>query len=499
MATLDYGIKSTCTFLWKIENFNYLWMKYSQRIESPVFVVDGLENTEWVVRLYPRGNWFADRIEFFLHRKNDRSCTDDIDVYFELEFLSGSGKTVCSHRGEKQTLSKCSYPGFYSTLCREEVFVRNKSEYLPLNTLSARCKIWRCDGKDAVDKYFLAETRVAVQRRSFHWQIENFSTIGCNDTKHLVIRSITNQILMTFDLYFTGGQLGKEVIDIGIRVFKPNAKYLTFKAFVLNSNGSFTNCGMEEFLWEGCKEKRTLTLLLSKKQLQSTEHGLEKYLKNDILTFYCECIFSTGIASEKIESVNSGIDSLVGLKERGLSTDDEISVIVLPTDDAASLREDLGSLCFCDDFSDTKLRTNTTTIPVHTPILGARSSVFRAMFSTDMKEKTQGCVDVADLDDDTVRRMLLYVYTDKLEDLQWESASQLYVASDKYDIVSLRSKCSAILQAKLSPTNACQILYLANLHQDESLKKLYRSTFSSKVKQFLVLRNGNFSWKLIFV
>ncbi|GFQ89953.1 TD and POZ domain-containing protein 5 [Trichonephila clavata] len=143
----------------------------------------------------------------------------------------------------------------------------------------------------------------------------------------------------------------------------------------------------------------------------------------------------------------------------------------LPPDEAFSLREDIGSLCCRDVLSDMKLRTNTATIPVHTQILGARSSVFRAMFANDMKEKTQGCVDVTDLDDDTVRRMLLFMYSDKLEDLQWESASQLYAASDKYDIASLRSKCSAILQAKLSPTNACQILSLADAHHDKALKK----------------------------
>ncbi|GFY77742.1 TD and POZ domain-containing protein 1 [Trichonephila inaurata madagascariensis] len=93
------------------------------------------------------------------------------------------------------------------------------------------------------------------------------------------------------------------------------------------------------------------------------------------------------------------------------------------------------------------------------------------MFANDMKEKTLGFVDITDLDDDTVRLMLLYMYTDKLEDLPWEKAFQLYAASDKYDIASLRSKCSAILKAKLSPSNACQILNLANLHNDGVLKK----------------------------
>ncbi|GFR10068.1 speckle-type POZ protein-like B [Trichonephila clavata] len=223
------------------------------------------------------------------------------------------------------------------------------------------------------------------------------------------------------------------------------------------------------------------------------------------------------MASETIESVDSGIaslktDSLAILKARGLFTDDEESVDGLSThdeesvdglstpdeesvdglstNDAVSLREDIGSLCCHNVLSDMKLRTNTDTIPVHTQILGARSSVFRAIFASDMKEKTQGCVDVTDLDDDTMRKMLLYMYTDKVEDLQWESASQLYAASDKYNISSLRIKCSAILKAKLSLINACRILSLADLHQDEVLKKT--------VQEYIIQKKTIFSseeWK----
>ncbi|GFQ71638.1 speckle-type POZ protein-like B [Trichonephila clavata] len=465
MATPNYDNESTCTFLWKIENFNYLWLKRSQYIESPVFVVDELENSQWVMLLYPRGNVFAECINFSLQRKNDGSSEEDIDVSFELAFFLENGKILWSSRQQKHGFSKGEIYECLDAISQNEVFVRDKSVYLPLNTLTARCKIWRCDGKVGVDKYFLAETRVAVQRRSFQWKLKNFDTIGCYETEHLVIRSITNEILMKFELYLSGGQLGKEVINIDIHVFYLNAKFLFFQTFASNCDGEMINCGMKEIIWEGCNKKETLTLHLSKNQLQGYEHNRFLYLKNGALTLYCECILSTGIASEIIETVDSGIPSL------NIAPPAVRNVGVHLVDDATSLREDLGSLCSRDVLSDMKLRTNTDTIPVHTQILGARSSVFGAMFVNDMKEKTKGCVDVTDLDDDTVRLMLLYMYTDKLEDLPWENAFQLYKASDKYDIASLRSKCNAILQAKLSPTNACQILNLANLHKDEELKK----------------------------
>ncbi|GFU55240.1 speckle-type POZ protein B [Trichonephila clavipes] len=144
-------------------------------------------------------------IEFYLQRKDDGSSTGDIDVYFELAFISESGKTLCSWRSKQHTFDKSEYWGCKCFRSQEEVFVTKKSEYLPWNNLTARCKIWRCDGKVAVDKYFLAETRVAIQRRTFIWEIQKFSTIGCFETKHLVIRSITNEVLMKFDLHLTGG------------------------------------------------------------------------------------------------------------------------------------------------------------------------------------------------------------------------------------------------------------------------------------------------------
>ncbi|GFS73684.1 speckle-type POZ protein [Trichonephila clavipes] len=469
MATPDYDIKTTCTFLWNIQNVNFLCLKTSQKIESPVFMVDELENTEWVLHLYPWGCSSADYIGFYLHRKDDG--TDDIDVYFELAFLSGSGKTLSSSRSAKLTFSKGSSWGFDSF---ESFTVLSSTEYLPYNILTARCKIWRCGGKVGAEKYFLAGTHVAVEQRCFQWKVEKFSTVGFNDTKHSVIRSIKNEVLAIFYLNLTGRTEYEEEIEISIHVFDPNAKSLLFKTFVEHYNGYIHSYGVKEFPCDGCEKIETLTLRFSKNYQSYTEDGKTPYLKNGVLTLYCECFFSTKIVSETIGTIDCGIGSVntapPAVVKMGRVSPVE-TVGGLPTDEAFSLREDLGSLCCRDVLSDMKLRTNTTTIPVHTPVLGARSSVFKAMFSSDMKEKSQGCVDVTDLDDDTVRRMLLYMYTDKLEDLPWESVCQLHAAADKYDVASLRSKCTAILQSKLSPTNACQILSLADMHEYKALKK----------------------------
>ncbi|GFQ91700.1 hypothetical protein TNCT_134691 [Trichonephila clavata] len=121
-------------------------------------------------------------------------------------------------------------------------------------------------------------------------------------------------------------------------------------------------------------------------------------------------------------------------------------------------------------FCDTKLRTSTKTFSAHKNILSARSPIFKEMFRKDMKDKTTGCVGITDIDADTIHRMLLYLYTDTLEDLKWETASEMYVTADKYQIISLKRKCSTFLTVNLTVNNVSEVLILAIKHQDEDLK-----------------------------
>ncbi|GIZ03969.1 TD and POZ domain-containing protein 3 [Caerostris extrusa] len=143
-----------------------------------------------------------------------------------------------------------------------------------------------------------------------------------------------------------------------------------------------------------------------------------------------------------------------------------------------SMRKD-GVLC------DTKLRTSTETFPAHTVVLSARSPVFRAMFSNDMKEKSNNCVDITDLEADTVRRLLVYVYSDSLEYLDWENARNLYVAADKYDINSLKYKCALYLKQNLQGSNCCSILEMADRHQDADMKRTVQDFMAVLEDEFL--------------
>ncbi|GBN51734.1 Speckle-type POZ protein [Araneus ventricosus] len=192
-----------------------------------------------------------------------------------------------------------------------------------------------------------------------------------------------------------------------------------------------------------------------------------RYLPNDVLSLDCEYAYSNGTVS--YEQCGCGIISpkstnTVVESENEHNIGKEKSRIV------PVMANDLKSMYNDRIFSDTELRTSTQTFSAHKNILSARSPVFRKIFCNDMKEKNSGHVDITDLEDDTLHRMLLYIYTDTLDDMQFDNGCKLYVAADKYEILTLRSSCSSFLKENFSPVKACDVLALGDRHQDDDLK-----------------------------
>ncbi|GFR05098.1 tdpoz3 [Trichonephila clavata] len=220
------------------------------------------------------------------------------------------------------------------------------------------------------------------------------------------------------------------------------------------------------------------------------------FLKDDTLSLHCECVFPTGISFKGI------IGTKIELTLPQTQSIDLRSVPIINTsgrqsDDASSLKEDFKALYTEGTLSDIMLSTETKTFPAHSAVLCARSPVFKTMI-TDDRTKIKESVDIVDMDADTVRRMLSYMYTDSVEDLQWESALRLYEAANKYEILSLRKKCSDFLEHSLSLTNACDALLLADRHQDHDFKMIVQTyiidrdkcVFSSEEFKKLMKKNS---------
>ncbi|GFU07237.1 speckle-type POZ protein A [Nephila pilipes] len=413
MASTDKNNSKCFLFTWIIENFSYCWQKKGERIISPSFIVETMERTKWNLWLYPAGESDDEYINLFLHRLEDSKGSCVIKIEFEFSLIAENESPLKSTSVLNSSFGKGSNWGL-PKFEKRKIFQLQKRRYLPKDTLTICCKIWSCTGMKQ-DGRCVARTRIGIERRSFVWTVKQFSSLG---SKMSIVNAFGNT---------------EQIIEREYR----------FRDCLLRSL---------EFPFHLTKKR-----LISKKDF---------YLPNDELILKCECAFSTENAASEIESTSYGYISSLMENVSATAIGDENK----KSGETNTSRETFKYLYTEQLFSDTKLKTRTQTFPAHKCILGVRSPVFRAMFTNDMREKVSECISIEDLEDDTVQRMLLYMYTDELEGLQWESARGLYAAADKYEILSLKKKCSSFLMANLCPRKACEVLILADMHSDDDLK-----------------------------
>ncbi|GFV22099.1 TD and POZ domain-containing protein 5 [Trichonephila clavipes] len=462
---MDFDIFSenmSFTFTWKIENFCYSSLKNGEFLLSPVFVVDSLWNCRWRLKIYPKGNTenTKDFISFFLIR--DITCNGpwNVDIHYDLSFIGTDGSCLVSAGTYENTFLINKSWGYGYFVERDVVLKVRRKDYLPGDTLTARCRIGH--GNEITNYgHCYARTRIGVKCRSFTWTIEQFSSF--QESTCDIRSSSSNQPMITLKCFPSSKKAGETFIRVEVCAYEYWLNFSTFRIDFVDTSGNRTECLNEETIFNPRNKTASFTLTISNEELRKNGN---RYLPNDILQLYCECVFSTGIQLGEIEKIISLCSPLI--QEENLSSDGCKSKKIC-LDSKEILYENLEALYKENLLCDTKLKTKTGSFPAHKSILSARSPVFKAMFTHDMKEKNSECVNIDDLDDDTIQRMLLYIYTAKLQDLQWDSACNLYVAADKYEILSLKSECFSFLKDSLTQDNACNFLIFANKHLGENL------------------------------
>nr|XP_021000320.2 BTB/POZ domain-containing protein At5g48510-like [Parasteatoda tepidariorum] len=161
--------------------------------------------------------------------------------------------------------------------------------------------------------------------------------------------------------------------------------------------------------------------------------------------------------------------SNASLSEELYNAVDEISVKELSSDMKKVLEEGLNT--------DVVLSTEGDDIKAHKFMLQARSPVFRRMFNHDSIEAANNSVDISDISLSTMKRLVTFLYTGRMEKCNFDEAMELYYAADKYEVLSLLEACKVELMNNLDIKNAGSLFTLVNRHSDEDFKE--------KVVQFL--------------
>ncbi|GBO31830.1 Speckle-type POZ protein [Araneus ventricosus] len=458
------------TFLWLIENYSYCWHQNGERLISPEFTADGFQGTAWCLQLYPRGQTdeYKGSISIFLHRSKVDYGPVEFPLKFEISVLAADGSSLCSKEFQHIFRMGKGY-GNAAFLDMNEVLLQRNTEYLPRDNFSVQCKVWKGEGNKQPATQISARTRIGIEHLYFLHVIEGFSTIKPHEKKTISIRSPSKKRLtLSSSLYFSDDSCCDGKIRVEVALSGTNQILAKCKLSLLEASGKKYECCKTDNRFDATRKNiRKMTLCLTKQAILNRKG---EYLPDDKLTLSFECSFSSGVEYEKIESTQYE-KPFVTLNQ--ISNSDKNKVIYAEKlSDCPSALDDLKSSYNYQFFTDVELKTKTKSFPAHKIVLCSRSPVFKATMTNDMKEKNSNFIQVDDLEDDVVEQLLLFMYTDDLENLEWESAIKLYYAGDKYAIERLKLLCSSFLVQNLTTSAASELLLLADTHNDSFLKKV---------------------------
>jgi speckle-type POZ protein len=120
------------------------------------------------------------------------------------------------------------------------------------------------------------------------------------------------------------------------------------------------------------------------------------------------------------------------------------------------------------DFSEISIICSDKEFIAHRFVLAGRSSVFKAMLTTEMTEKKLSRIVIEDIDDATMQELLRFIYTKEVQNLE-PLAPKLLYAAEKYDLSELKSICASHLTEHVSEENVFENLVLADRHKEQQL------------------------------
>ncbi|GBN68516.1 Speckle-type POZ protein [Araneus ventricosus] len=462
--------KKECTITWFIENYSYCWHENGVALISPEFTADCLKDTSWFLRIYPRGCGDGNKsfISLGLHRSTSDDGPEEFPIKYEMSFLSADGSTLRSKEWGA-TFTRGEGYGPLQIIRMDDILLRKKADYIPQDNLSVRCKLWTGEGDVQQIKQIVARTRIGIEGISFLHVTENFSSLVPNQKKTNQIRSASKKgLVVSSSLYFTDGSCCEGKIMIEITPTAAKQILSKCKLSLIDGSGKEIECGKADNRFDATrKDIQKLPLSLTR---QAVLNRKSEYLPDDKLTLLCTCTFSTGVEYEKIESTVNTIPIVASNQINGNGQNKDIFNTTEKLSACSSALDDLKEIYSDQFFTDVELKTKTKSFPAHKILLCARSPVFKAMMTNDMKEKKSNSIQVDDLEDDIVQQLLLFLYSDSLENLQWQSAIKLYYAADKYAVEKLKMICSAFLVDNVTPSFVSELLLLADAHNDSNLK-----------------------------
>ncbi|XP_016841032.1 TD and POZ domain-containing protein 5 [Nasonia vitripennis] len=146
------------------------------------------------------------------------------------------------------------------------------------------------------------------------------------------------------------------------------------------------------------------------------------------------------------------------------------------------MADDFFNLLEDENFSDITIVVEQNEIRAHKAILAARSPVFASLIMENSSvancSGNSSTIEVKDVKPKIFKKLLQYIYTDKVDGIDSTIAKDLLVAAITYDLKQLKATCENILYNSIGIDNAVEILDIADQYYIPALR--------SQAKNFLI-------------
>ncbi|GBL98958.1 Speckle-type POZ protein [Araneus ventricosus] len=463
MAEDNEDTRNGFTFIWTALKLsrgseqNGLLQTAPEILSSPPFFVDSLEKTGWCLMMLISKK--GDHITCSLSRIIKDNGPQKIEIEFELSFLAANGSSLIKSK-RRNLFSHNEVCIFESFAKKNDVLVKRKGEILQKESLTIRCRMWKVGDTIPKPALSFARSELRVETESFFCAIERFSSLKTGEKKSFLVKPKFREIQpLTLNVGLSDGG-----DDVQVQMTSEDAKLMvsmSWEISAIDSIGRVIDCANFNFLIHQ-KHVSQIPRLTSKSKLTANRN---LYLPNDVLLLRCSYttryIGEITYDSQTLANVENTINALTLQNHKA----EESSVASM------SLAKDLKGLYEEGVLCDVHLLAEGMTFPAHKNVLSARSSVFKLMFTQDEKVMNSKEVNLPDVDAASVRKMLKFIYTDVVNDLDSGSALSLYTAAACYELVPLKNECSEFLKDNLNLLNVFDVLILAEKHNDDELQK----------------------------
>ncbi|KAF8771046.1 Speckle-type POZ protein like [Argiope bruennichi] len=517
---MSFGLQGSFKFTWILEDIDS-WFTHRDYVKSPMFTSEAiLQKTIWCIYLHGLNESMREDSLCLNLRRRD-NLPGKIKLCVSMFLITSSGK---QHRIDKQKKYIFeSGEGIKFNL--DHSFYTLKESFYD-EQLRIHCEIVNPSALVVFPEHFTASTRLGKDIVNCLWKIQAFLSFPTfistfpsipNSSHRLEIKGISWERNLFASLPMDDEQLHIKIGTVDDDI--TSSAHVEGEISLLNGEKEIVLsveskhiflAGDENKIWkfvvpfskkniiEVCEVHKTngeLSLLCKFTFYKTVDESLEY----TILPRSCQNLVSRRAEQNPTSNVSA---LLVNAFEKFNVNEDRYHVKEEKM--SKDLIEDIKNLYFKNNCCDVLLKAGTQFFPSHKTILCARSPVFKNMFEKDMEKLKKEEVRI-ELEAETMDQFLIFLYSDNLDNLQWESAKKLLHAANKFQVESLKIECCLFLKSQFCLSNICDALSFASVYQDYELKKeceefIFQNAskvFSSKEWNVFALKNPSLSADII--